>query len=99
TDGHAAKESFYRYECSVLKTVGRPVPDRAYFDANYAPGGMTMVGEPDEIADRLIAFQRKLGHNRQTLAMDHGGIPHLEVLRSIELLGTEVAPKVRAELG
>jgi alkanesulfonate monooxygenase SsuD/methylene tetrahydromethanopterin reductase-like flavin-dependent oxidoreductase (luciferase family) len=98
-DGRAAKESFYRYESSVLKTVGRPVPDRAYFDTNYAPGGMTMVGEPNEIADRLIDFQRKLGHNRQTLAMDHGGIPHLEVLRSIELLGTEVAPKVRAELG
>jgi alkanesulfonate monooxygenase SsuD/methylene tetrahydromethanopterin reductase-like flavin-dependent oxidoreductase (luciferase family) len=98
-DGPAAKENFYRYESSVLRTVGRPVPDRAHFEANYASGGMTMVGEPDEIADRLVAFQRKLGHSRQTLAMDHGGIPHRDVLRSIELLGTEVAPRVRAELG
>jgi alkanesulfonate monooxygenase SsuD/methylene tetrahydromethanopterin reductase-like flavin-dependent oxidoreductase (luciferase family) len=97
-DGRAAKDNFYRYESSVLKTVGRPVPDRAYFDANYAPGGMTMVGDPSEIADRLIAFQRVLGHSRQILQMDLGGIPHQEVLRSIELLGTEVAPKVRAEL-
>jgi len=97
-DGRAAKDNFYRYESSVLRTVGRPVPDRAYFDANYAPGGMTMVGDPSEIADRLIAFQRVLGHNRQILQMDLGGIPHQEVLRSIELLGTEVAPKVRAEL-
>ena len=98
-DGHAAKENFYHYESSVLKTVGWTVPDRAYFDANYAPGGMTMVGEPSEIADRLIALQRALGHSRQILQMDLGGIPHREVLRSIELLGTEVAPKVRAELG
>lgn len=98
-DGRAAKEMFYRCESSVLETVGRTVPDRAYFDTNYAPGGMTMVGEPDEIADRLIAFQRQIGHDRQTLAMDHGGMPHLEFLRSIELLGTEVAPQVRAELG
>jgi hypothetical protein len=30
--------------------------------------------------------------------MDIGGMPHSEVLKSIELLGTEVAPKVRAEL-
>jgi alkanesulfonate monooxygenase SsuD/methylene tetrahydromethanopterin reductase-like flavin-dependent oxidoreductase (luciferase family) len=60
---------------------------------------MTMVGEPNEIADRLIAFQRELGHTRQILQMDLGGIPHREVLRSIELLGTEVAPKVRAALG
>jgi alkanesulfonate monooxygenase SsuD/methylene tetrahydromethanopterin reductase-like flavin-dependent oxidoreductase (luciferase family) len=99
TDGRAAKESFYRYESSVLTTVGRPVPERAYFDANYAAGGMTMVGEPDEIADRLIGLQRQLGHTRQILQMDLGGIPHREVLRSIELLGTEVAPKVTAELG
>jgi alkanesulfonate monooxygenase SsuD/methylene tetrahydromethanopterin reductase-like flavin-dependent oxidoreductase (luciferase family) len=98
-DGRAAKENFYRCESRILKTVGRPVPDRAYFDANYAPGGMTMVGEPSEVADRLIAFQRELGHSRQILQMDLSGIPHREVLRSIELLGTEVAPKVRAELG
>jgi alkanesulfonate monooxygenase SsuD/methylene tetrahydromethanopterin reductase-like flavin-dependent oxidoreductase (luciferase family) len=98
-DGRSAKENFYRYESSVLKTVGRTVPDRVYFDANYAPGGMTMVGEPSEIADRLITFQHQLGHSRQILQMDLGGIPHREVLRSIELLGTSVAPKVRAELG
>jgi alkanesulfonate monooxygenase SsuD/methylene tetrahydromethanopterin reductase-like flavin-dependent oxidoreductase (luciferase family) len=98
-DGQAAKENFYRYESQVLKTVGRPVPERAYFDANYAPGGMTMVGEPGEIAERLIAFQREMGHSRQILQMDLGGIPHREVLRAIELLGTEVAPMVRAELG
>ena len=30
--------------------------------------------------------------------MDIGGMPHAEVLKSIELLGTEVAPLVRAEL-
>ena len=58
-----------------------------------------MVGEPNEIADRLIAFQCKLGHTRQILQMDLCGISHREVLRSIELLGTEVAPKVGAELG
>jgi alkanesulfonate monooxygenase SsuD/methylene tetrahydromethanopterin reductase-like flavin-dependent oxidoreductase (luciferase family) len=98
-DGRAAKEAFHRYESAVLRTVGRPVPDRAYFDTNYAPGGMTMVGDPSEVADRLIAFHRELGHSRQILQMDLGGIPHREVLRAIELLGTEVAPKVRAELG
>ena len=27
------------------------------------------------------------------------GMPHADVLKSIELLGTEVAPRVRAELG
>jgi len=31
--------------------------------------------------------------------MDIGGMPQAEVLKSIELLGTEVAPRVRDELG
>jgi len=99
SNGRAAKEDWYRYETSVLKSVGLKVPDRAYFDANYAPGGMTMVGEPDEIAERLIALQRNVGHRRHIIQMDLGGVPHQDVLRSIELLGTEVALKVRAELG
>jgi hypothetical protein len=30
--------------------------------------------------------------------MDIGGVPHRTVLTAIELLGTEVAPRVRAEL-
>ena len=34
-----------------------------------------------------------MGHSRQILQMDLGGIPHREVLRSIELLGTKVAPR------
>jgi len=102
-DGRQAKDTFYRYESTLMRAAaaerGFAVPDRAHFEANYAPGGMTMVGDPVEVADRLIAFQRELGHTRQILQMDLGGIPHREVLRSIELLGTEVAPRVRAELG
>jgi hypothetical protein len=31
--------------------------------------------------------------------MDVGGMPHATFLRAIELLGTEVLPRVRKELG
>ena len=43
--------------------------------------------------------QIHLGHMRHFFQMDIGGMPHSEVLASIELLGTEVAPRVRAEIG
>jgi alkanesulfonate monooxygenase SsuD/methylene tetrahydromethanopterin reductase-like flavin-dependent oxidoreductase (luciferase family) len=52
-NGPAAKENFYRYESSVLRTVGHKVPGRAYFDTNYALGGLTMVGDLDEIVGGL----------------------------------------------
>jgi alkanesulfonate monooxygenase SsuD/methylene tetrahydromethanopterin reductase-like flavin-dependent oxidoreductase (luciferase family) len=60
---------------------------------------MVFAGDPVEIADRIIDLHSHLGHTRHFLQMDIGGMPHLEVLTSIELLGTEVAPRVRAELG
>ena len=46
-----------------------------------------------------ILFQHELfGHDRFLLQMSVGSLPHDEVLRSIELLGTQVAPAVRAEV-
>ena len=51
-----------------------------------------------EIADRILHLHAALGHSRQILQMDVGGMPHADFLRSIELLGTEVLPQVRKEL-
>jgi alkanesulfonate monooxygenase SsuD/methylene tetrahydromethanopterin reductase-like flavin-dependent oxidoreductase (luciferase family) len=39
-----------------------------------------------------------LGHSRQILQMDVGGLPHSTFLKAIELLGTEVLPQIRKEL-
>jgi probable LLM family oxidoreductase len=102
-DDRGAKDLFYRHESAMFaagaRSRGFEVPSRAHFDANYAAGGLTFVGGPAEIADRLLAFHAELGHSRQIIQMDVGGMPQEHVLRSIELLGTEVLPRVRAELG
>jgi hypothetical protein len=60
---------------------------------------MVFAGGPEEIADRLITFHGSLGHSRHLLQMDLGHIPHREWLGAIELLGTVVAPRVRAATG
>ena len=62
------------------------------------PGGMVFAGGPDEIADRILHLHEALGHRRQILQMDVGGMPHTTYLEAIELLGTEVLPQVRKEL-
>lgn len=43
-------------------------------------------------------LHKLLGHSRQILQMDVGGMPHEAFLRSIELLGQEVLPGIRKEL-
>jgi hypothetical protein len=45
-----------------------------------------------------VHLHRLLGHSRQILQMDVGGMPQREVLRGIELLGTEVLPRIRKAL-
>jgi alkanesulfonate monooxygenase SsuD/methylene tetrahydromethanopterin reductase-like flavin-dependent oxidoreductase (luciferase family) len=102
-DGKQAKETFYRHESAVMSEASRqrgfPTPDRSFYDQRFAPGGMVFVGDPSEVADRLITFQRAMGHSRHIVQMDLGHMPQRDLLASIELLGTEVLPKVRAELG
>ena len=58
-------------------------------------GGMVFAGGVNEVADRLLHLHELLGHSRQILQMDVGGMPHATFLRSIELLGTKVLSQVR----
>jgi alkanesulfonate monooxygenase SsuD/methylene tetrahydromethanopterin reductase-like flavin-dependent oxidoreductase (luciferase family) len=55
--------------------------------------GMVFAGGPDDVADRIVRLHEVLGHSRQILQMDLGGMPHQTFLRSIELLGGEVVPQ------
>jgi len=73
--------------------------DRAGFDASRQLRGANFVGSPQQVMDKIL-FQRTIfGHDRFLLQMIGGGMPHAMVMRSIELLGTEVAPAVRRALG
>jgi alkanesulfonate monooxygenase SsuD/methylene tetrahydromethanopterin reductase-like flavin-dependent oxidoreductase (luciferase family) len=55
------------------------------------------VGSPQEIAERLIEVGKLTGADRYALQMDWSGVPHADVMRAIELLGTEVLPLVEKE--
>jgi alkanesulfonate monooxygenase SsuD/methylene tetrahydromethanopterin reductase-like flavin-dependent oxidoreductase (luciferase family) len=59
---------------------------------------MVFAGGPDEIAGRILHLHGLLGHSRQILQMDVGGMPHATFLKSIELLGTRVLPRIREAL-
>ena len=47
-------------------------------------------------AEKLIRMIEDLGLDRFMLHLPLGSMPHDQVLRAIELFGTQVAPKVRA---
>jgi hypothetical protein len=57
-----------------------------------------MVGMPDEAIAKIFAQHEVFRHGRTLMQMSVGDQRQAAILRSIELLGTVVAPKVRAEL-
>jgi hypothetical protein len=58
------------------------------------------VGSPQEVIDKTLTFRDYFGdYQRQLFLMDHAGLPLATVLDQLELLGGEVVPVLRKELG
>ena len=101
-DGKGARDYFYPYWLDSMRRIaserGFPMPNRISYESQAARGGAYFVGEPEQIAERIVALHEVLHHDRQSFQMDLSGVPQKESLRSIELLGTQVAPLVREAL-
>ncbi|NBC69414.1 Atu2307/SP_0267 family LLM class monooxygenase [Paenibacillus sacheonensis] len=68
---------------------------RAKFDAERSLEGSLFVGDPEAVANKIMYMRKQLGFTRFFLHMPVGTMPHQDVMKAIELLGTEVAPRVR----
>lgn len=96
------KDLFWEHWSVAMAIIGEQrgwsPPTRDSFERQAGPEGALFVGNPEEIANRIVALHRHLGHMRQFFQMDLGGLPQSEFLQSIELLATEVMPRVRKML-
>lgn len=77
---------------------GWPPATRAEFEAAAQPGGSMYAGSPETVATKIASTVRDLGLSRFDLKYSAGTLPHPLMMRSIELYGTEVVPRVRALL-
>jgi probable LLM family oxidoreductase len=95
----AAIDAFYAPYVETMSRIGRergwPGMTRAQFDQGRSPSGHLTVGTPDEAIAKILAQHSIFGHQRYLMQMRVGAMPHKAILRSIELLGTVVAPAVR----
>jgi probable LLM family oxidoreductase len=98
----ALDESF-PYVSEAMNRIGRergwPPMTRADYDAAATLRGANFVGTPEEVVEKILFQHEVFRHDRFLVQFTIGGIPHEGILRSIELLGREVAPAVRAKLG
>lgn len=84
---------------SVAKERGWGRVTRAHFDTQLGPEGALLIGEPDEVIEKILRHSESLGGiARVTFQMDAASLPHGKLMRAIETLGTRVAPLLHEEL-
>lgn len=101
-DTETAAEKFFPSTQQAMNVIGKERGwgpyDRTSFDAARSFEGALYVGDPKTVADKIIYLRKNVGITRFMLHTPVGTMPHEDVMRSIELLGTEVAPRVREEI-
>jgi probable LLM family oxidoreductase len=103
TTQQAADDFFPGYAetfTKIGKERGWPPTTRAHFDAQRGPTGALLIGSPEAIVEKILYENQALGGiSRLNFQMNVASLPHAKRLHAIELLGTQVAPLVRKELG
>jgi probable LLM family oxidoreductase len=97
-----AAEVYFPADAGLFNTAGAARGIRGmtaeHMAAKNGPGSTYAVGSPQQVIDKLLHHHEVLGHQRTMLQLAVGALPHLDIMRAIELLGTEVAPVVREEV-
>lgn len=94
----AADDAFPPY-MQMMGKIGRergwPPPTRAQFDAERSPRGALLIGDPQEVAEKILYERELFGMQRFLIQFSVGTLPHQKIMTAIELYGTRVAPEVR----
>ena len=97
-----ASNEFYIPYANMMNHIGKergwsPL-SREQFEYMRSPKGSLLVGSPAQVVDKILYEHELFGNTRFLAQMSVGHVPHQQILHSIELFGTKVAPEVRKAL-
>jgi len=98
TDEEAREQAWPHYEVMhnrIGAERGWGPTDRAQFELQVGSQGSLYVGSPETVARKIAGTAKLLGLARFDLKYSMGQLPHAQMMRSIELYGTNVMPLVR----
>ena len=97
-----ADSAFAAAYLAMMNRIGRergwPPSGRPEYEALRSPSGALAVGAPEQVVEKILYEHELFGHDRYIAQMSVGAVAHRDVLRSMELFGTKVAPLVREEI-
>ncbi len=98
-----ADSAFAAPYLQMMNRIGRergwPPAGRPQYEALRAPDGALAVGTPEQVAEKILMEHSLFANDRYIAQMSVGAVRHKDVMHSMELFGTKVAPLVRAGLG
>ncbi|HYC89191.1 MAG TPA: LLM class flavin-dependent oxidoreductase [Thermoanaerobaculia bacterium] len=98
-DSRQTADEYFGPYSAMMNKIGeergwRPM-SRTQYDAMRSRRGALLVGSPQELIDKILYEHELFRLDRFLLHVSVGTLPHDQVLRAIELFGSEVAPAVR----
>ena len=92
-----AVEDYFPGYAKTFTRIGRergwPPVTLERFKAQNGPTGALMIGNPEEIAEKILRHSEALGGiSRFTFQMDNAELSHKQLLKSIELIGGKIKP-------
>ena len=82
----------------VGSTRGWPPYQRHQYDMGRSSNGHLIIGDANEAIDKILKMHEMFALTRFSAHMDVGGPSHGSLMKSIEIFGTKIAPKVREAL-
>jgi alkanesulfonate monooxygenase SsuD/methylene tetrahydromethanopterin reductase-like flavin-dependent oxidoreductase (luciferase family) len=91
---------YARTMTEIRKERGWRELTRRGFEAQRGPQGALLVGDPDDVVEKIVRHSKALGGiSRITFMMNPGSLSHEKLMQATQLIGTRVAPALRKELG
>ena len=95
-------DEYYPMYAAQMNRIGKqrgwPPYQQPQFETGRSKYGHLLIGDANEAIDKILNLHELLGFTRFSAHMDVGAPPHLSLMKSIEIFGTKIAPKVRGAL-
>jgi probable LLM family oxidoreductase len=101
-NGQQIADEYYPVYAAQMNRVGKsrgwPPYQKQQYDIGRGKNGHLLIGDSSEAIDKILQFQEMFGLTRFSAHMDVGGPSHESLMKSIEIFGVKIAPKVREAL-
>ena len=98
----AIADEYYPVYAAQMNRIGKtrawPAYTQNQYDTGRSKNGHLIIGDASEAIDKILQMHELFGLTRFSAHMDVGGPSHASLMKSIEIFGDKIAPKVREAL-